>query len=150
MRAGGPQKIEAVGLRLGQSLLVAEDYLGGIIFQAGERDESPPLELAARGGGESLGVDVDRTFGILAEDAFGSPLAGIGRSSGVDVIVSVIPWFAAAQDDAHQVVRAGSVVAFLYRGSDFVVGLGDDLRGGNSLRVIAESTEGMDVGHGKH
>ena len=34
------------------------------------------------------------------------------------------------EDDANEVVRAGSVIAILKRGSDFVVGLGDDLSEG--------------------
>ena len=48
-----------------------------------------------------------------------------------------------------KIVGAGSVVSFLHGRSDLVVGLGDDLRGGNSLQVVAESAKRMDVCHGK-
>jgi hypothetical protein len=54
---------------------------------------------------------------------------------------------AAAQDDSNQVVGAGGVIALLHRRSDFVIGLSDDLGGGNSLQVIAESAKRKDVCH---
>ena len=87
--AGGAQQVEAVGLGLGQSLLVAEDDLGGIVFDAAEGDESPALELASRGGGKGLGVGVDGRRGILPEDAFGAPLAGVGGGPGIYVVAGV-------------------------------------------------------------
>ena len=51
------------------------------------------------------------------------------------------------QDDAHQVVRAGSVVSILHLRGDLVVGLGNNLWDGNPGRVITKRAKGFNVGH---
>ena len=139
--AGGAKQVEAVGLRLGQSLLVAEDDFRGIVFNAAESDESAALECALRRGREGLRVGVNRGRGILPQD----PLAlrqwrPKGAAQGCihchpDCRVP------AAEDDAYQVVWAGSVVALLHGRGDLVVGLGHHLRGGNLLQVVAKSAK---------
>jgi hypothetical protein len=55
---------------------------------------------------------------------------------------------AAAKDNADEIVRAGCVIAILKGGSDLVVGLGDDLGGGNLLGIVAQGAKGMNVSHG--
>ena len=46
VRASGAEQVEAVGLGLGQSLLVAEDDLGGVVLDAAQSDESAALEVS--------------------------------------------------------------------------------------------------------
>ena len=45
MRPRGAQQVEAVGLGLGQGLLVPEDDAGRIVLDASQRDEAPALQL---------------------------------------------------------------------------------------------------------
>ena len=45
MGAGGAQQVEAIGLGLGQGLLVAEDNTGGIVLDAAQRDEAAALQF---------------------------------------------------------------------------------------------------------
>ena len=47
---GSAKQVEAVGLGFGESLLVAEDDLGGIILDAAQSDESAALEAASQTG----------------------------------------------------------------------------------------------------
>src|SRR5208283_4227590 len=79
MSAGGAQKVQAVGLGFGESLLVAEDDVGGIILQAAESDEASPFDAFTGAGDtfrdpEGLGITVDGRFGIMAQDTGLAPV----------------------------------------------------------------------------
>ncbi len=73
VRAGGPKQVEPVGLGLGESLLVAEDDLGGIVFDPAQGDESPALKAGSRRRCEALGIAVNGGRGIRPKDRFRPP-----------------------------------------------------------------------------
>src|ERR1700733_1418246 len=127
-----------------------EDDLRGIVFHAAQGDESPALKFTSRWGGEGLGISVNGGFCILTKDSLGSPLPAIAGGPGVNVVVDFVFRFAAAQNNADQVVRAGGIITLLHRGSDLIVGLSHDLSGRHSLQVVADSAEGTNVCHGNH
>jgi hypothetical protein len=60
VRASGAKQVEAVGLRLGERLLVPIDNFGGVVFHAAQGDESAALERGSRRSGEGLRVGINR------------------------------------------------------------------------------------------
>ena len=85
----------------------------------------------------------------MSKNPLGPPLPGIAGGAGVDIVAGVVVRFTASEDNADQIIGAGSVIAVLQCWSNFVVGLGHHLRSGNSLQVVSKSTKRMYVGHGK-
>ncbi len=69
--AGGFEEGEAVGLVLGEGLLVAVDDVVGVVVEVAEGDEAAALlDLVGAGNLVGLGVAVEGGLGFLAEDAF--------------------------------------------------------------------------------
>ncbi len=82
--AGGLEEGEAVGLVLGEGLLVAVDDLFGVVVEVAEGDEAAALaDLGCVGDGVGLGVAVERGLGFFGEDAFGAPVAQVLGGAGV-------------------------------------------------------------------
>ena len=68
--AGGLEEGEAVGLVLGEGLLVAVDDLVGVVVEVAEGDEAAALaDLVGAGDGVGLGVAVEGGLGLFGEDA---------------------------------------------------------------------------------
>src|SRR3974390_377936 len=128
---GGAEQVEAVGLGLGQGLLVAVDDLGSVVLNTAARDETPAFQTGSGGCGEGLGIRVDGGSGILLEDALGAPVAAGGGSARIYIVSGIVGGIAAAEDDADKVVRAGRVIAVLHGGRDLVGGVSDNIRSGN-------------------
>ena len=142
----GAQQVQPVGLRLGQRLLVAEHDARGIVLDPAECDEAPAFGLgpASRSvsrkvsrNPEGLGIAVDRRLGILAQNAGLAPVLEGRCRPGIDVFGVPIPRQAFPQNNPHQIIRTGLVVAFLHCRGDFVVGLGDGQLDRHALRVVA-------------
>jgi hypothetical protein len=85
--AGGLEEGEAVGLVLGEGLLVAVDDLFGVVVEVAEGDEA--AALAGFGGawdGIGLGVAVDGRLGFFGEDVIFAPGVEVLGGAGVDVV----------------------------------------------------------------
>ncbi len=149
MGTGGPEQVQAVGLGLGQSLLVTKDDSVGIVFHAAQGNESATLQCG-RGSrsGKALRIDVDRGLGILQKNSLPAPVAEEGRGAAINVVAIGVASLVLAEDQADQVVGAGGVIAILRLRGDLVVGLGHDGGRSHTLRIVAEGAERDDVGHG--
>ena len=88
MDPGCPQQIQSVGFRLCQRLFMTEYDSGVIILQTGQPDEAPPLHfcLAIRHA-KALRVGIQRGLGILQEDALATPVAEVGVSTGINIVI---------------------------------------------------------------
>ena len=85
--AGGLEEGEAVGLVLGEGLLVAVDDLVGVVVEVAEGDEAAALaDLAGVGDGVGLGVAVEGGLGLFGEDAFVAPGVQVFGGAGVEVV----------------------------------------------------------------
>ena len=84
--AGGLEEGEAVGLVLGEGLLVAIDDLVGVVVELAEGDEAAALaDFVCAGDGVGLRVDVEGGLGLFFQDAFGAPVVEGRGGAGVDV-----------------------------------------------------------------
>ena len=84
--AGGLEEAHAVGLVLGEGLLVAVDDLVGVVVEVAEGDEAAALaDLAGVGDGVGLGVAVEGRLGFLGEDVVLAPGAEGFGGAGVAV-----------------------------------------------------------------
>ena len=128
---------------------MAENHAGRVVFDPAQRDDAAPLQFSGSAGHcKALHIKVERGLGILQKDALLAPVPKRLRRTGVPVLSGVVAGVLFPQDDAHQVVRAGGVVAVLHLRSDLVVGLGDDLWDRDPGRVITKRAKGFNVGHG--
>ena len=128
---------------------MAEYDAGGIVFDPAQGDDAAPLQFSRSArDGKALNIEVDGGLGVLQEDALAAPVPKKLRRTGVPVFARMVAGVLFAQDDAHQVLRAGSVVAILHLRRDLVVGLGDDLWNRDPGRVITKGAKGLNVGHG--
>jgi len=148
MRTRRPQQVEPVGLGPGMGLLVPEDHAAIVGLELAQRDETSPLQTLLRRArdGKFLGVGIEHGVGVLEEDGVLAPLGKHRRGAAIDVL-AVIAGFALPQNDAHQVVRTGRVIALLHLRRDLVVRLGDDIRQPHPGGVVAQGGEGEDPGH---
>ena len=148
MRAGGLEQVHAVGLGLGEGLLMPVHDAVFILMQFAERDEAATLaNFRGTGHGVTLRVAEDGRRGFLRENVFLAPGFEVGGGAGVDVRLFIVARLADAQNDADQAVRALVVVALLRGGRDLVIGLRHhvlqlDLRG-----VVTQGAEWIDAGH---
>ena len=142
------KRAHAVGLVLGEGLLVAVDDLVGVVVEVAEGDEAAALaDLVGVGDGVGLGVAVEGGLGLFGEDVLLAPVAeGLG-GAGVDVLLVGVGGELLAEDDADEVVGAGFVVALLHGRGDLVVGLGDDVFHVDAGGVVTKGAEGVDAGH---
>src|SRR2546423_1843272 len=118
---------------------MAEDNFRGVIFHPSQGDESLALEFASPRCSEGLGIRINRWGAILTKYSLRSPIPGKRSGPGVNGVSGAVGWFAPAENDSHQVMRAGSVISLLHGGSDLVIRLSHDIRSGNSLQVVAKS-----------
>ena len=149
VRAGGLQQIQTVALRLGERLLVTKDNLGRVVLQASERDESPafPHSSAARNL-KALRVGKDRGFIVGLQRALLAPFPEVSCGAGINIVDSrLIKQFGQAEDDAHQVIGAATVIDLLHRRRDLVIGLSDHVFDANSGGIVARGAEGIDACH---
>src|SRR5580704_2091013 len=129
---------------------MSENHVLGVVLQPAERNKSPALQLLASSGNrEMLRVAVDRRLGILKKNPLPPPILKVRCRPSVSVISRAVGRFPLAQNDAHQIMRAGGVVALLHLRRDLVVGLSDDFGEINPSRVVSQSTERSNVGHGR-
>ena len=101
----------------------------------------------SRGSGEGLRVGVDRGSGILPQDSLRAP---VPRNRPRPGYIHCLPYcrrLAVTEDNSDEVIWAGRVVALLHGRGDLVVGLGDHLRGGDPLQVVAKRAKGKYVSH---
>jgi len=142
------QQVEPVGLRLGQRLLVPEHDARGVFLDPAECDEAPPFgprlgsenaSWSAFRNSERLGISVDRRLGIPSQNAGLAPVLERRCRSRIDVPVVAVPRQAFSENNPHQVIRTGLVVAFLHCRGDFVVGLGHNLLDRHALGIVAPS-----------
>lgn len=146
--ASGLEEGEAVGLVLGEGLLVAVDDLVGVVVEVAEGDEAAALaDLVGVGDGVGLGVAVEGGLGLFGEDAVFAPVAEGMGGAGVDVLLLAVVGLVLAEDDADEVVGAGFVVALLHGRGDLVVGLGDNVFHVDAGGIVTEGAEGIDAGH---
>ena len=156
--AGGLEEGEAVGLVLGEGLLVAVDDLVGVVVEVAEGDEAAALaDFGGAGDGVGLGVAVEGGLGLFGEDVLFAPVVEVLGGAGVDVVGLLaggeeflgfgVAGLVFAEDDADEVVGAGLVVALLHGGGDLVVGLGDDVFHVDAGGVVTEGAEGVETGH---
>ena len=147
--AGGLEEGEAVGLVLGEGLLVAVDDLVGVVVELAEGDEAAAFaDFAAPWDRVGLGVDVEGWLGLFFEDAFAAEVVECGGGAGVDVGAGFgVGGEVFAEDDADEVVGAGRVVGVLHGRGDLVVGLGDDVGEVDAGGIVTESAEGKQAGH---
>ncbi len=147
--AGGFEEGEAVGLVLGESLLVAVDDFVGVVVELAEADEPAALtNFFGAGDLVGLGVAEEGGLGLFLEDAFGAPLVERGGGAGVDVFaVFGVGGELFAEDHADEVVGARLVVAVLHFGGDFVVGLSDNVSHVHERGVVTEGAERVKAGH---
>ncbi len=147
VRLGGSQQLQSVGLGSGVRLLMPEDHAGLVGLELAQTNESSPFHALLRTrDGEFLLVGVKDGIGILNQNALLAPVGERRRGAAIDVL-AVVPSFALSQNDAHQVVGTGSVIALLHLRRDLIVGLGYDFRQRHSRGVIAQGGEGEDFGH---
>ena len=72
MCPGGAEEIEAIGFRLGERLLVAEDYCGGIIFDSAQSNKSSSFDLSMPPRNqEPLRIGVQGGLSFLQKDPLG-------------------------------------------------------------------------------
>ena len=157
--AGGLEEGEAVGLVLGEGLLVAVDDLVGVVVEMAEGDEAAALaDFVGVGHGVGLGVAVEGGLGLFARGCSSARQAlRVFGGAGVDVVGLLaggeellrlgVAGLVFAEDDADEVVGAALVVALLHLGRDLVVGLGDDVFHVDAGGVVTECAEGIDAGH---
>src|SRR6185437_614926 len=120
--AGGLEEAHAVGLVLGEGLLVTVDDLVGVVVEVAEGDETAALAyLVGMGDGVGLGVAVERGFAFFGEDVVLAPVAEGFGGAGVNIFFFGVAGELLAQDDADEIVGAGFVVAVLHGGGDLVV-----------------------------
>ena len=147
VRARAAQQVQAVLLGAGQGLLVAENHTGIVGLDLPQADEAAP-GVALTVQPELLGIGIQGGGLVGAQYTFPAPSLQAGRRPGIDVVFFIISRLLLAQDDAHQVVRAGSVVAVLHGRRDLVIGLGDGGVHRHAPGVITQSPKGKDPGHG--
>src|SRR5437763_6637537 len=121
---------------------MAEDDFRGVIFHASQGDESLALEFASPRCSEGLGIRINRWGAILTKYSSRSPISGKRSGAGVNIVSRAVGGLAFAEDDAHQVMRAGSVISLMHGGSGFVIRLCQEIRRGHSLQVVAKSAKG--------
>ncbi len=128
---------------------MAEDDVGVVVFDAAEGDKADADFLGVRAGHQIfLGVDVNIGRRILEQDFFLDPLVHFFAGAGVDVVLRRIAGQHAAFFDGDQVVGALGVVAFLHRGANLVVGLGEHVIERYAVGVVAEGAKRLDFCHG--
>ena len=124
-----------------------EDHPRGVVLDLAQGDETTAFVLcycAQRG--KTLRIGIDRRLRILQEYALSPPVPKVAGSAGIDV-VAVAAGLALSQNDAHEVVGTGRVVAFLHLRSNLVVGLCDHLRNIDPARVITQGAKRCKVSH---
>src|SRR6185312_12098145 len=105
--AGGLEEAQAVGLVLGEGLLVAVDDLVSVVVEVAEGDEAAALtNLIGVGDGVGLRVPVECGFSLFSENALFAPVAEGFGGAGVAVFLVRIGGELLAQDDADEVVGA--------------------------------------------
>src|SRR6516162_9434706 len=120
--AGGPEQVQAVGLGLGQGLLVPVDRAVGIVLDPAKGDEAAPLELAGASRPlETLGIDVKGGLAVLEKNALATPVGEVSGSARIDICYVGIGGIFLAQNDADEVMRAGGIVGVLHGRGDLVV-----------------------------
>ncbi len=128
---------------------MAEDDAVRVVFDPAQGDDAAPLHFSGPAGRrEALHIKVERGFGVLQKNALLAPVLKRPGRTGVPVLPGMVAGVLFAKDDAHQVVRAGCVVAILHLRGDLVVGLGDNLWNRYPGRVITKRAKGFYVGHG--
>ena len=83
----------------------------------------------------------------MQKDALATPITKEGGGAGVNIGLVVVGRRTFSQDEAHQVIRTGSVVTFLRRGSDLVVRLGNHCGWVDTFRVVTQGAKRNDVSH---
>ena len=143
------EQFETVGFGARKGVFVTEDDAGGIVFEMADADEATAgaAETGA-GDGEFLGVGVEGGRGVLLDDVLGDPGVEAGGGAGVDVVLRGVIAVDAAFFDGDEVVGIGGVILVLHGGSNFVVRLREDAVEGSDAGVVAESSEGLNQGHG--
>jgi len=128
MGASGSKQLQAICFRLRQGLLVAEHHPGGVVLDLSKGDETSPFlfSLLPRNR-EALRVNVNGWFKILKEDALSPPPTKELCGASVSIVARVVRGLLLTKNDAHQVVRTGSVIPLAHLRCDLVVGLGYDL-----------------------
>src|SRR4029077_10703070 len=107
---------------------MAIDDFRVIVFQPSQGDEPLPfLYRAAVARSEALGIGINRWNGVVAQDSACAPIAKMLGSAGVYIVLCIFLGFAATEDNAYEVVRAGRVIALLHLRRDLVVRLRDYL-----------------------
>src|SRR6202041_2936527 len=124
---------------LGESLLVAEDDLVGVIVQLAQGDEAAPL-LNRFGSGylETLRIGEDARVFFLDQDGLFAPGAKIAGGAGVDALATLgVEKLGQSEDDADQIEGAALVVSLLHGRRNLVVRLGDDVVEAYSGWIVA-------------
>ena len=128
VRARVAKQLEAIDLGTRQRLLVAEDDAGGVVFDAAQGDEAAAgAALGAARHGVFLRINVDAGCGIAKQDAVANPRGQCLLGARIDVVGGRIGWGGLSLFNGDQIVGAVLEVALLHRGSDLVVGLGNDV-----------------------
>ena len=148
MQTSVAEEFEAVGFGAGESVFVAEDDAGGIVFELTGADEAAARAFfGGTGDGELLGVGVESGCGILEEDAVANPLFDFGGGARVDVVLRRIVLEGAAFFDGDQIVRMHGVIFGLALGGNFVVRLSEDAIERGDLRVETKGGKRKYLGH---
>jgi hypothetical protein len=128
---------------------VAENYPGRVVFDAAQSDDAAPFQFGgSTRHGKALHIKVERGLGVLHKNVLLPPVPERLRRTRVPVVSRMVAGVLFPQDDTHQVVRAGSIVAILHLRGDLVVRLGDNLWDRDPVRVITKRAKGFDEGHG--
>src|SRR5205085_23252 len=136
------KKFEAVSLRPGKSLFVAEDHAGGIIFELACANEAASRAALFRAwDGIFLGISVERWRGILPHDAVRHPSGECGSGTRIDVVLRRVVGMTAALFNSNEVVGIGGVILLLHGRRNFVVRLGEDTFKRGACGIVAEGAK---------
>src|SRR5215469_5872259 len=142
------EKLKTVGFGPGESLFVAKDNAGGIVFEMACSDEAATRATLFRAGHRVfLRISVEGRSGILLDDAVANPVFEACGGAGVNIVLRSVVGIGAALFDCNQIVRVASVIFLLHGGRDFVVRLREDALERGAGRIVTEGAKGKNLSH---
>src|ERR1700722_4813839 len=135
---------------------MAEHHSGRVVLNTAQGDEPPPLHFCSgtwsscvwTWDGKTLRIGVKGWRGIAAQNPFLAPFPKVSGGAGIYVIFRIVFLSSTTEDDSDEVIRAGRVITILQVRRDLIVGLGYDVSGRDSLRIVAKCLERLNVSHG--
>ena len=143
------QQFNAVRFGSGECALMWENDPRVVILQAAQRDESDSHLARVRAGHQIfLRVNIHRRLRVLGQNPLCNPFLDFLSRARIDIIFAGIISVRDALLDCNQIVWTRSIVPLLHGGSDFVVGLGNNVAQLHAIGIVSQGAEGMNFCHG--